>query len=158
MPHVIKINDLRSSSRVLAFDLKEFTKLIPAEGESLTWSILGDVWIMERHRGKTKELRQLSRRVDRREYKCPGGLMLSWNELVDYAQMVMQTVDGIYAGFQEASQALRYEGVHKGSELYDAAEIVLEAHDSSFWLVYAKDERIIERLQSVFQDTELLQI
>jgi hypothetical protein len=42
--------------------------------------------------------------------------------------------------------------IPKPATLYDTAEVVIEAIDTTFWRVYAKDDEVLERIRNHFKD------
>jgi len=165
MPRLLKIRDLTERG-VLAFDLRDLVALIPSEGERLAWcafpmgepmAITGDLSPV----GTTAE--QFEQRVDATE----AGVMLCWQELVALGGAIHQTIWGTFLGCEDPAAlaglgALFCDDWHyldrATAALYQAVEIGLQAVDSSFWLVYAKDDAVLERIRRAFTEVEVITV
>ena len=67
-------------------------------------------------------------------------------ELRELAGRLLQVIDGIVAGYRDAPPA------RSDADLRGAAEVVIEAVDSTFWRIYARDPTVIERFRDHYPD------
>ena len=116
----------------LGFDLAEVMGAVGDHG-ALAWTLthfdthcdVRDVW------------REGTLAVERRSEE-PGGLRLTWQEMERLAGCCDQIIWGDFIGYREDG----------------SAELALVAFDSSFWLVWADDETVLERVRAVFVGVE----
>ena len=64
----------------------------------------------------------------------PGGLAVSWDEMRLLASSCSQIVDGTFVGY-------RRDG---------SAELSLAVIDSSYWIVWAQDDVVLDRVRAAF--------
>jgi hypothetical protein len=145
---MIEIRDTDAQG-VLAVELSTLLDFLAAEGPLLTWAILdlyatGDL-------GDDRSMLDLERQVA----ESPTGLLLSWDELGVLASAFTQVIDGVFVGCRNAASI---PPLHPKAELYARCEIVLEAVDSTLWAVYARDDRVLQRLQAAFHDVQAVPV
>jgi len=117
-------------------------------GDSFYWSILflhasGDL-------GEGKSIPEFEEQI----YNSEKGLFINWEELNILSGKFFQIIDIIIIGCQNESLLHRYENEH---EMYETCDIVIELHDSCFWEVFSKDEQLINRLASKFNEIKFLE-
>ena len=165
MPGLLKISDTkRGRGSGLAFDISDLLGLISDEGPRLTWSIFpgGEgTFITGDFSGMGMDAAEFWQKVDASE----TGIILPWSHLVAFAEAIQQTNDGTYIGCKDAdtftSLALLYLDewcyVDRASPAYyEAVEIVFQAIDSSFWLVYSRNDTVVQHIRNAFHDVETL--
>jgi len=136
---VLTIRD--SSGEFLSFDLRDILDVIATWGTELTWvlrEVSGSGPAFEPHSSETSET-------------FPE-LTLTWVDLVEFSQRVGQIYDGMFSGMRDPASLAGIDG----SEFpWKNAEISLEAVDSSYWRVFARESEIFAALSARFRDTEL---
>lgn len=106
--------------------------------ETLDWSIM-EMWAVAQDDTDIVGLEQQAA-------ESPSGLALSGTQLRDLAGGLTQVIDGIVAGHRGPPPT------RSDADLRAAAEIVIEAVDSTFWRVYALDPAVIDRLRHGYDD------
>ncbi|MDP9371533.1 MAG: hypothetical protein M3Q65_03565 [Chloroflexota bacterium] len=144
MAGIIEIWDRRPDSpHLLALDLLDLLPLVAPEGRQLVWAILeleGEgVLPNDRYRQETED--------------SPTGAVVSWDELIAIARAVKQVLWGVFVGCTAASVIPR---LHPDTDLYSQSEIVIEAIDSTYWRVYARDDRVLQRLGAAFREVKMV--
>lgn len=161
MAALIKISDLTFNGRIqlIAFDLIDLLALILLEGSTLIWSVRGNLDVLG---GKTPVPQPIHEQLNSKMYLDPKGMLLSWKELLAYANSTVQISDGVFVGCKNVDllplnvSPYKHPFINPGNDLYRASEIVFEAYESSFWTVYARDNAVIERFSSAFQSVEII--
>lgn len=148
MSGMIEIRDADTQG-VLAVELSNLLDLVTVEGSLLTWALLdlyatGDL-------GDDRSMLDLERQIA----ASPTGLLLSWDELRALASAFTQVIDGVFVGCRDVASI---PPLHPKAELYARCEIVLEAVDSTLWTVYARDDRVLQRLQAAFHDVQAVAV
>jgi len=133
----------KTEAGYLAFDLIDFLQLIEDRGSTLTWAIL-DLELLG-DEATTLNIGQLEQRVQ----NSTVGLTLTWNALIDIASRIKQTIDGTFVGCRSAETITLLD---RRNLRTDFCEIVIRAIDSSYWFFYAKDDRLLDRIQRHFKD------
>ena len=111
---------------------------VPAVDE-LSWSIL-EFWGVARDDGMDVVA------MEREAAESFTGLHLSASQLREFAAGLFQLIDGIIVGYRD-SPPTRVD-----PDLRESAEVVIEAIDSTFWRVYARDRGITDGLQHHYDD------
>lgn len=110
---------------------------------------------------RDEEAHALGARVDATE----EGVPLGWDDLVDLSGSIMQTVWGTFvavrdpAAFAEIPSLFHddWRYVDRASaRSYESVEIAFQAVDCGHWLVWAKDERVRERIHDAFTAVETI--
>lgn len=140
------------------FDLAGLLALISEEGPKLHWRVAANCEGMEIFfeggaRGRSEEV-VFSNAVE----SARNGLVVSWDELVDLGTRTRQTIWGAYFGFAEPEEPdlpmlLNGEWMtfQEGTpEFFARVTIALQAVDSSFWMIYARNEEVRARLEAAF--------
>lgn len=166
MTEVLRIADLEvftppngRKSHVLALDLGHLLPLVADVGPSLRWAAIpmGESTEMLGRGQRDEEAHTLGARVDATE----EGVRLDWDDLVDLSASIMQTVWGTFvavrdpAAFAEIPSLFHDDWCYvdrASARFYDLVEIALQAVDSAYWLVWAKDAGVRERIRSAFTD------
>jgi hypothetical protein len=68
------------------------------------------------------------------------------SELRELADELAQVIDGIFAGYRGEPPS------RSDKDLRHTTEIVIEAFDSTFWRVYARDAGVAEQLRRTYTD------
>lgn len=147
MAGIIEIKD-KDAQGGLAVELTHILEVLVPEGCQLLWAILdleatGDL-------GDGKNMLDLEQEVE----QSPTGLLMSWDELVSLACAFFQVINTVIVGCKDATAVPK---LHPEENLYTSNDIVLEAIDSSLWRVYARDDKVLRRLQRAFRDVKLLE-
>ena len=82
--------------------------------------------------------------------KSPNGLGLSWDMLLKLSNSFISLVDIDLIGNKDPSKNKTYLD---DRTMYEACDIVINFVDSSYWLIFAKDEDFLKRLNLKFKDT-----
>jgi len=151
MSNIIKISDTKNG--VLAFDLIDLLNLLPPGAQQINWSILDLSQFLENQDELHVYGRQLLR-INEEAHNTPGGYKLSWQDLRLYAGAISQVADGVFVGCKdvEALSRLSYESAD--DDIYAVSEIVLEVFDSSYWIVFSRDDEFLNRCRMTFQDVK----
>jgi hypothetical protein len=145
----VEIWDRRSSdasqvdSQLLALDLVDILDALPLDAMALRWSIL-DLWAETDD--PTLDMQAIQSEVD----KSARGFCMEGRELRDVADRVAQVIDGVFAAYAQAPPS------KASADLRESCEIVVEAIDSTYWRLYARDQEIIRRVQDVFEDVRVI--
>lgn len=84
--------------------------------------------------------------LEQRAAESPTGLALSGEQLRHLAAGLLQMIDGVVAGYRGRPPS------RSDADLRSSAEIILEAVDSAFWRIYARDQDIIDRMRRAYVD------
>ncbi len=151
MTGVVEIRDTTQESpsgpRMLAVTLADLLECIAPVGRGLTWTIL-DLEAVGELSGKRNML-DLEEQIQ----ASPHGLVVSWSELLTLAQELHQVINCVLAGMKAPSATAQ---IRRGTDTCAISDLVLEAIDSSLWSVFARDDRVLERLQRRFHDINFL--
>ena len=79
---------------------------------------------------------------------------MSFNELIDYAENVGQTIDGFFLAIKPNLKKIPI--INEDLDLRDIADLIINAHDSTFWEVTSSDNSVIEKLTGKFKKIELV--
>jgi hypothetical protein len=123
---------------VLDVGLDEILRAIEPFSAHLVWSIL-DLNAEGRLTGRLA-MRDLMEEVE----QSPRGVVMDWPQFRAFARDVSQVVDGIFVGCRDAASI---PALRQGADLLTPSEIVLQAIDSTLWQVYARDERVLQRIE-----------
>jgi len=130
MSELLRIAD-KDVHGFLAVDLLQLLKAVKESGPMLDW-VLQELTLTGNLRG-----RWTVQRLETASREPPYGLRLPWAETLEIAEMITQVQEGVVIGLRAGS-----EPPSLGMEARTgAAAVVLEAVDSSYWEVYAKDNR-----------------
>lgn len=171
MPGLLKITDKRVSTgangkqfSMLAFDIGDLLALIPTEGLPLTWSVFPTGEGTE-ITGDFSPIGMTSVEFCSQVDEAEEGVMLSWEEMGEIAALIQQTIWGTYIGCKDAATFEGLITLYQDQWLYvddatpayyDAVEVAFQACDSSFWLVYARNDAVLQRIRTAFQSVETL--
>lgn len=158
---VLRISDAHEG--MLCFDLRDLLRLVESEGPSLAWGAISageGTWVTP-HGPRQEEVAALADRVDGSKH----GIPFEWSDLLDLSNSIFQTIWGTFvavrdpAAFSEIPQLFHdsYCYVDRASaRFYELVEIVFQAVDSSFWLVWIKDPEVRERIRGAFQAVQTI--
>ncbi|WP_380164011.1 hypothetical protein [Jannaschia sp. R86511] len=76
--------------------------------------------------------------VVQRQSDQPRGVPLDWVQMTTLAQQCQQIIDGRFTAYDESGQV----------------QLQMQAVDSSFWVVWARDEAVLERVRGAFAGVE----
>lgn len=148
MPGIVEIKD-KDEQGPLAVELVDLLDLIKPDGQQLIWAILDLEAVGD---GRGKDILDLEKEMMR----SPKGLIFNWDGLVALAGSCNQITNVTVIGCRDIA-ALPELKPGSESDIYTPSEFVLEAIDSSLWCVYAKDDKVLRRLQQKFQVVEVLE-
>ena len=119
-----------------------------SNGASLYWSILyldttGDL-------GEGKSIPVFQDQI----YASEKGIFISWKELNALSQKFWDLMDITLIAVKDISFLHRY---NDDKEMFENCDIVIKMIDSSYWIVFSKDEQLIIRLTSKFKEIEVLE-
>ena len=93
------------------------------------------------------------------------GILLTWEQISIFAKAVHQTIWGTYIACTEETSFSSLKTLYSDDwdyvdraieEYYRLTEVVFQAVDGCYWLVYSKDDAILNRILSAFNDVEIL--
>jgi hypothetical protein len=124
-----------AGSRVRLVDLVEQLTHVP----NIRWSIL-EMWAVARE----DDTDILS--LEEEAASSPTGLAMSSDRIIEFARSLREFNDGIIVGYITQAPA------RSTADLRTAAEVVIEAFDSSYWRVYSRDGAMLDALRPRFAD------
>ena len=92
---------------------------------------------------------------ERQIAESPDGLLVTWNELCELSEKLKEVINVVIIGYKNRRDIQKH---HNERELLSSCDIVIEAFDSSYWRVYAKDQAVIDRIEESFNSTEIKSI
>jgi hypothetical protein len=131
----------------LAVELIDILDLLAPEGCQLTWAILDLEATGDPEKGKN--MLDLEQEIER----SSTGLLISWDALISLARSLFQVINAVIVGCKDVASIPKLQ---PGEPLYVSTELVLEAIDSSLWRVYARDDKVLRRLQEAFHEVYIL--
>lgn len=72
------------------------------------------------------------------ESERPGGIPMTWDEMAHLADHCLQVIDGTFTGYGDDGHPM----------------LQLLAVDSSYWVVWARDDRTLDRVRDAFLRAE----
>ena len=144
MSNIIEIKHQDSQGKS-AVELIDLLNLIAQDQQQLVWSILDLEAIGDLSPIWERGILDLEENIR----NLPQGLILSWQMLILLVEKFDQVINIIIVGCQEIT---KIPSLKPNSNLDTPCEIVLELIDSSLWRIYAKDQKILQRLQQEFTD------
>ena len=142
MSNIIEIKHQDSQGKS-AVELIDLLNLIAQDQQQLVWSILDLEAIGDLSPIWERGILDLEENIR----NLPQGLILSWQMLILLVEKFDQVINIIIVGCQEIT---KIPSLKPNSDLDTPCEIVLELIDSSLWRIYAKDQKILQRLQQEF--------
>lgn len=82
-----------------------------------------------------------------------NGLPFAWENLVCLASKFYDIMDITIIGSHDVNLLHRFES---NEAMYEICDIVIEMIDSSYWIIFAKDEKLIEKLAKRFNVSEFM--
>ena len=170
MVEVLRVSDVREydlpngrTGQALAFDLRHLLPLVAGEGPSLRWAAIpmGESTEILGRGPRDEEAYALGARVDATE----EGVPLDWADLNDLSASIMQTVWGTFVAVHDPAALAEIPSLfhddwryldRASARFYDVVEIAFQAVDSSYWLVWARDEAARERIRGAFSSVETI--
>lgn len=145
MANKVEIRDQQNG--VLIVSLVKILNAVASLGQNLGWYILhlqatGDL-------GEERSLGKLMDRIN----QAQEAYQIDWSELVVLANHLDQVIDGVFVGCKDQKP---FKKSCEDDELEERCELVIDAFDSSYWRVYAKNSEIIKNLCGVFSEAKLL--
>ncbi len=141
----IRIQDLTESGYV-AVELPDILKEVQ-NGDSFHWSIL--CLEASGNLGEGKSIVEFENEIS----DSKNGLFISWDDLNILSKKFHQIIDMVLIGCKNEISLQRYK---TDQEMYEACDIVIDMFDSSYWKIFSKDEKFIDRLAAKFKDVEPL--
>lgn len=137
----------KNENGVLETDLVDILRLIEDIGCTLRWSVLeidgilkdGSMWSLPEIEGKMRE--------------SQTGIMLDWTNLVEFASEFFQIFDGIFVGC-DPDVPPPSEG-YAESRILSSCSVYIQTFDISPWIVYLKDDSLVQRFESRFRAVEI---
>ena len=117
----VLIDDMRSDIHVLAVDLRDVLAALGDRATNSEWRVR-DVWATGDD--SAEQLQSLE-----------GATGITGQRLRELAQDVTQVIDGVFSGFESGSVE---------------AWVVVEAVDSSYYLVRSDDPKVLDLIRSTF--------
>jgi hypothetical protein len=125
---------------VLAFDLLDLLRLVAPEGPTLAWAVL-DLWALLREAAPLPDGRSYGE-FEAAVLASPTGVPVRWDDLLALAEAFRQVIDGVFVACQ-AGAPIPSLDAGLTPQFYAACELVLEAHDGTLWVVYARDPAVL---------------
>jgi len=134
----VEIRDA-TQKHFLDFDLREVLQAIEHFSGNYRWSVL---WLS----GAGENIQELEESVA----AVPQGLVTDWNGLLLLSQRISQTYDGLFVATDPDSP----EPTLIAGELEHtpAVALIVEAVDSSYWLVSARSPGALTSIRERFRD------
>ena len=164
MPGILKIEDTNGLG-YLSFDIANLLALVPEEGAKWSWRLfsIGEGTEITGGRLPFSDLTvgEFAYSVDASE----EGISLSWEMLNTFAATVHQTIWGTYIACQYAAYFPLLKSLYQddwgdiddaSEEYYQLVEVAFQAIDSSYWLVYSKNDDFLQRITQTFHDVKVL--
>ena len=137
---VIRIDDKQSAGRSI-LNLAQVLEMLPPSAAALVWAVQDlSVSGVSRPGLDVHELEAQTKRA-------PSGLVLSWVDLLALARRLTQVQEGVIIGSQDRDHM---PPVGAESAVLANYPVVLEAVDSSYWLVHAVDPNLRLLLAKAF--------
>jgi hypothetical protein len=165
MPSILKISDLDCGG-ALALDLRHLLPLIPAEAAAaLQWRVIPSkrtTFLL----GKLTALKPVQAFAEEVDSSAEG-VTLSWRELLELAESIHQsvrvTIVGARADGELPSPSALFvdkrRTINRGTPgFYAAVEVAFQAMDCAYWLVYVRDDGVMERLRADFCEVEMIEV
>jgi hypothetical protein len=114
------------------FDLSELMTTVGDHG-SLRWVLRG-AWF----NGDVRAVWPAGHEYAEAESEKPDGLEMTWHEMRRLGETCQQVIDGRFTGYDLNGQPV----------------LQLHAFDSSYWLIWAADGAVLERVRAAFPDAE----
>ena len=116
-------------------------------GDTFHWSILclearGDL-------GGNKLISEFEKEVEVSE----KGFLISWDSLKELSEKLDQIIDMVLLGCRDKRKLRRYK---HDQEMCEVCDIFIDMIDSSYWEIFSRDEKLIDRLASKFKSIQFL--
>lgn len=85
--------------------------------------------------------------------RLSDGFMISWEQLLLFSKEVVQIINIIVLGSKDPALLKNYE---TEDEMYNNCNIFIGMYDGSFWKIFSKDGKLIDRLAEKFNDIVLI--
>lgn len=144
MVSIIEVKDTDAQDGAV-IDLAKILDLLTPNEHRLFWTILDLEATGEL--GDGRNMLDLEEEIE----QSPSGLHVSWDELVSLAHTFLQVINAVIVGYNRADSVPTLES---RSNLYRSNEIVLEMIDSTVWRISAKDDGLIQKLQTALREVE----
>ena len=142
---VIRIDDKQADGRSI-LNLAEVLARLPSNFNGLTWAVQ-DLAVS----GVSPSGADVSE-VEAQTKQLPSGLILPWDDLVRFAKSITQVQDGVIVGSRDAGHM---PPVGADSDVLASYPVVLEAVDSSYWLLHVIDPNVRTRSAQAFRSVHL---
>lgn len=127
MTAAVRIGE-QDGSEWLGFDLREVLDAVGPH-EELAWVLYDAQFNGDVRTVWPEGWESVQRRSD-----MPGGVPLTWQEMQTLGATCQQIIDGRFTGYDEAGHPL----------------LQVQAVDSSYWIIWAQDAAILERVRGRF--------
>jgi hypothetical protein len=132
-----------------AIELVQLLDLLPPQARSFTWSILE---LEGRAKGVFRDGRTMLE-LERAANESTAGLILTWEQLREYAQGLKEVISGTFVAYAAGTAIPPFQ---PGMDIYGPSELVIEAVDTNYWQLYARDEQLLRPIQDTFRRVEVL--
>jgi hypothetical protein len=132
---------------VISVELQDILEEVH-NGEEFHWSILflevmGDL-------GEERPVPEFEKQI----HDLENGFFINWKDLNTLVQRFEQLINITLLGCKDPNLLQRYED---DQEMYETCDITIEFIDSTYWQVFSKDKKLIDRLAAKFKEIEFLE-
>lgn len=127
MPNAVQIFQ-QGDSAWLGFDLREVMDAVGPHPD-LTW-VLRDA----EFNGDVRAVWSEGWETVQRQSDQPSGVWMTWAEMRTLGETCQQIIDGCFTGYDSAGKA----------------QLLLRAMDSTYWIVWSRDDALLEAVGSRF--------
>jgi hypothetical protein len=114
------------------FDLRQVLNAV-GDWSHLRW-VLRQAWF----NGDVRSVWAAGWEYAEAESERPGGIQMTWDEMARLADNCLQVIDGRFTGYGDDGQPV----------------LQLLAVDSSYWVVWARDDQTLDRVRAAFSRVE----
>lgn len=143
MSGIVEVRD-RDEQGFLSVELSDVLEILEPHARELIWAVLD----LEARSHPNKFKGDLAD-VEKTIKESPKGLVLTWPELISFAETLIEVLETVIVGCQDRNSIPKLVA---RDELFDQCEIGIEAFDSSVWRIHAKDEALLVRIRARFRD------
>lgn len=118
------------------------------DGSKLNWSILFFSGL-----GDLKKWNTTIPEFMKKSNESENGLYISWKDLNNLTVLFWEIIDIVIIGNEDIMGLRRYED---DETMYDSSDIVIVKFDSSYWEVFSKDPKLLQKLSMKFKKTLVL--
>lgn len=143
---LVKQITISDKEGIACVGLSKILEAIPQK-EDYYWSIISsDVTPVPE---SAKDIIEIEKKIDQSKI----GIQVSLEELISFAKKIYQEIDLSIVGYEDKSALIQYENYE---DIYEICDLIIEMIDCGFWIVRAKDIRIIDCLAEKFDEIEVV--